>query len=248
MSKSGLNDFLLEVIHNESVASVLAVTEKNLHSIFRLTKSDDDFRSAVTEENLTQCFKYTREIVCCFDGDKAGEKAAWQGVENIMKVIKDGDIISFVFLPDNNDPDNIIEKGGKKLWEKYVEKKVSIEEFIYNKFSKESDLKTAAGKTQYIQKVESLLDKLQAKILKRILSDSLKDKVGAKFETKQENIIKPSRNLSPKTTSPLQKSILILMHHPDISIDEKLLNDSRIENNAGIILLKSIFKPDHPLL
>ena len=30
MSKSGLNDFLLEVIHNESVASVLAVTEKNL--------------------------------------------------------------------------------------------------------------------------------------------------------------------------------------------------------------------------
>ena len=30
MSKSGLNDFLLKVIHNESVASVLAVTEKNL--------------------------------------------------------------------------------------------------------------------------------------------------------------------------------------------------------------------------
>ena len=30
MSKSGLNDFLLEVIHNESVTSVLAITEKNL--------------------------------------------------------------------------------------------------------------------------------------------------------------------------------------------------------------------------
>jgi hypothetical protein len=31
------------------------------------------------------------------------------------------------------------------------------------------------------------------------------------------------------------------MHHPDISIDENLLNDSRIENNTGVILLKSIF-------
>ena len=30
MSKSGLNDFLLEVIHNESFTSVLAITEKNL--------------------------------------------------------------------------------------------------------------------------------------------------------------------------------------------------------------------------
>ena len=30
MSKSGLNDFLIEVIHNESVTSVLAITEKNL--------------------------------------------------------------------------------------------------------------------------------------------------------------------------------------------------------------------------
>ena len=219
----------------EGYMDVIALHQANIENVVAT------LGTAVTEENLTQCFKYTREIICCFDGDKAGEKAAWQGVENIMKVIKDGDIISFVFLPDNNDPDNIIEKGGKQLWEKYVEKKVSVEEFIYNKFSKESDLKTAAGKTQYIQKVESLLDKLQAKILKRILSDSLKDKVGAKFETKQENIIKPSRNLSPKTTSPLQKSILILMHHPDISIDENLLNDSRIENNAGIILLKSIF-------
>ena len=30
MNKSGLNDFLLEVIHNESVTSVLAITKKNL--------------------------------------------------------------------------------------------------------------------------------------------------------------------------------------------------------------------------
>lgn len=218
----------------EGYMDVIALHQANIENVVAT------LGTAVTEENLTQCFKYTREIICCFDGDKAGEKAAWQGVENIMKVIKDGNVISFVFLPDNNDPDNIVEKGGKKLWEQHVEKKVSIEEFIYNKFSKESDLKTAAGKTQYIQKVETLLDKLQAKILKRILSDSLRDKVGAKYEPKQENVKSPSKFFSPKTTSPLQKSILILMHHPDINIEENLINDSRIENNTGVILLKSI--------
>ena len=115
--------------------------------------------TAVTQENLTQCFKYTNEIICCFDGDTAGEKAAWQGVENIIPVIKDGDVISFVFLPRDQDPDDIIKQGGSQLWDDNISKKVSIEEFIFRKFSKEFDLDTATGKTQYLKKIEELLKK-----------------------------------------------------------------------------------------
>ena len=196
--------------------------------------------TAVTQENLIQCFKYTREIICCFDGDKAGEKAAWQGVENIMPVIKDGDAISFVFLPENHDPDNIIEKGGIKLWNECVNKKISIEEFIYIKFSKESDLNTAAGKTQYLQKADALLNKLNAKILKDIIYEFLKEKVGVKYiaeNHKQKTIV---NNKQYKTTSPLQKAILILLHNPNIKINEDLINDFRIKDNQGVVLLKSI--------
>ena len=196
--------------------------------------------TAVTQENLVQCFKYTKEIICCFDGDKAGEKAAWQGVENIMPVINDGDVISFVFLPENNDPDNIIEKGGEKLWKEHVSKKISIEEFIYKKFSTESDLKTAVGKTQYLKKVDNLLKNLSAKILKDILSESLRDMIGAKYISKEKNSITNVKVKKYKTTSPLQKAILVLMHHPKMKIDESLVNDNRIKDNAGVVLLKSI--------
>ena len=198
--------------------------------------------TAVTQENLLQCFKYTKEIICCFDGDAAGEKAAWQGVENIMPVIKDGDTISFVFLPKNSDPDNIIKEGGKNLWENHINKKISIEDFIYNKFSSESDIKTAAGKTQYIKKVNKILEKLNAKILKGFLSDSLKERVGAKYisEQKNTNVIQNFKN--NKSTSPLQKAILILLNHPDIKLDIDIVNDERISENKGIILLKSIIK------
>ena len=195
--------------------------------------------TAVTKENLIQCFKYTREIICCFDGDQAGKKAAWQGVENIMPVIKDGDAISFVFLPDNYDPDNIIEKGGKNLWDENIGKKISIEEFIYQKLSREFDLSNAAGKTQYLQKVDSLLKHLNAEILKDIIYEFLKDKVGAKYfpDNKSQNI---TRNTKYKANSPLQKAILILMHNPSINVDENLVNDNRIKDNQGIILLKSM--------
>ena len=198
--------------------------------------------TAVTQENLLQCFKYTKEIICCFDGDQAGKKAAWQGVENIMPIIKDGDVISFVFLPEGKDPDNIVNKGGKNHWNELVNKKISLEDFIYNKFSSESDINTAAGKTQYIQKVDKLLDKLNAKILKTIISNSLKEKVGAKYiiDNKGNEIIQ-KRKIT-KSASPLQKAILILMHNPNIEVDESIVNDSRIEKNQGIIMLKSIIK------
>ena len=198
--------------------------------------------TAVTNENLTQCFKYTKEIICCFDGDKAGEKAAWQGVENIMPVIKDGDVISFVFLPENNDPDNIIEKGGEELWNKYVNKKISIEEFIYKKFSKESDLSTAVGKTQYLQKIDNLLQKLNAKILKNMLHETLSEKIGAKYTPMEENKKNSTKIKKYKAVSPLQKAILTLMHHPKIEIDETLIDDKRINDNPGIVLLKSIIE------
>ena len=48
--------------------------------------------TSITQEHLAQCFRYTNEIVFCFDGDLAGAKAAWRGVENVIPIIRD-DII-----------------------------------------------------------------------------------------------------------------------------------------------------------
>ncbi len=198
--------------------------------------------TAVSKENLTQCFNYTKEIICCFDGDKAGEKAAWQGVENIMPVIKDGDVISFVFLPKDSDPDNIIEKGGQKLWQQQIKNKISIEEFIYRRFSKEFDLSTATGKTQYLKKINLLLANLNAKILKNMLLVSLNEKIGSKYNDTKENSYSKTKQNKYKTSSPLQKAILILMHHPNISIDEKLIRDNHLKDNIGVNIIKSILE------
>ena len=220
----------------EGYMDVIALTQAGIKNVVAT------LGTAVTQDNLIQCFKYTREIICCFDGDNAGEKAAWQGVENIMSVLKDGDIISFVFLPKDTDPDNIIKNGGKALWDKTISKKISLEDFIYNKFSLESDMKTATGKTEYIKKVNNLLKNLNAKILKGFLSESLKEKAGAKYISDQKKTKAVTNLKNNKSSSPLQKAILILMNHPHIKIDYDIVNDDRISDNKGVILLKSIIK------
>lgn len=197
--------------------------------------------TAVTTENLEQCFRYTKEIICCFDGDKAGQDAAWKGVNNIMSIFKDGNEINFIFFPDGKDPDDIVNNGGKDLWHKYTKDKISIEDYIHKKLSSEINLNSAAGKTQYLKKVDDLLRPLKAPIFRKMLHQSLSSKVNSENSTsKYDNKTNKSKNSTKIANTPLQRAILILLHHPSIKIDYDLLEDKRIAHNPGIELIKEI--------
>ena len=76
--------------------------------------------TAISQSHLLNCFKYSKEIIFAFDGDEAGQKAAWRSVEQLLPVIKDGYEASFYFLPDNLDPDSFVSKFGKDGWEKKI--------------------------------------------------------------------------------------------------------------------------------
>tara|TARA_B100000925_G_scaffold142817_1_gene106999 strand:- start:543 stop:2258 length:1716 start_codon:yes stop_codon:yes gene_type:complete len=197
--------------------------------------------TAVTTENLEQCFRYTKEIICCFDGDKAGQDAAWKGVNNIMSIFKDGNEINFIFFPDGKDPDDIVNNGGKDLWHKYTKDKISIEDYIHKKLSSEINLNSAAGKTQYLKKVDDLLRPLKAPIFRKMLHQSLSSKVNSENSTsKYDNKTNKSKTSTKIANTPLQRAILILLHHPSIKIDYDLLEDKRIAHNPGIELIKEI--------
>ena len=74
-----------------------------------------------------------------------------------------------------------------------------------------------------------------------MLHESLNEKIGAKYLSQADNVsIKKKTKKNFTTSSPLQKAILILLHHPNLKIDQDLLQDNRISDNKGVILIKSI--------
>ena len=225
-------DFLFIV---EGYMDVIALHQEGIKNVVAT------LGTAVTTENLEQCFRYTKEIICCFDGDKAGQDAAWKGVNNIMSIFKDGNEINFIFFPDGKDPDDIVNNGGKDLWHKYTKDKISIEDYIHKKLSSEINLNSAAGKTQYLKKVDDLLRPLKAPIFRKMLHQSLSSKVNSENSTsKYDNKTNKSKNSTKIANTPLQRAILILLHHPSIKIDYDLLEDKRIAHNPGIELIKEI--------
>ena len=70
--------------------------------------------TALTEEQLGLLWKMTDEPILCFDGDKAGQRAAFRAVDMAMPRLKPGKSLRFAMLPDGQDPDDLYRSGGKE--------------------------------------------------------------------------------------------------------------------------------------
>jgi len=69
--------------------------------------------TALTEDQLTLLWKMADEPVLCFDGDKAGLRAAYRAVDLAMPRLKPGKSLKFAMLPEGQDPDDLARSGGR---------------------------------------------------------------------------------------------------------------------------------------
>ncbi len=69
--------------------------------------------TALTEEQLGYLWKMSDEPLLCFDGDKAGQRAAYRAVDLAMPRLRPGKSIRFALLPEGQDPDDLIRSGGR---------------------------------------------------------------------------------------------------------------------------------------
>ena len=70
--------------------------------------------TALTEEQLALLWKMADEPVLCFDGDKAGLRAAYRAVELAMPRLKPGKSLKFALLPEGQDPDDLARSAGRE--------------------------------------------------------------------------------------------------------------------------------------
>ena len=73
--------------------------------------------TAITPFHIQKLLRQSDDVVFCFDGDDAGRKAAWRALENALAQLADGKNVSFLFLPENEDPDSYIRNFGKEAFE-----------------------------------------------------------------------------------------------------------------------------------
>jgi DNA primase len=70
--------------------------------------------TALTERQLQILWRIADEPILCFDGDKAGVRAAWRAADLALPLIQPGKSLRFALLPSGQDPDDLVRSGGRE--------------------------------------------------------------------------------------------------------------------------------------
>ncbi len=70
--------------------------------------------TALTEEQLVELWRMADEPILCFDGDNAGQRAAFRAAERALPLLKPGKSVRFAVLPTGEDPDSLIAGQGAR--------------------------------------------------------------------------------------------------------------------------------------
>jgi len=126
--------------------------------------------TASTPDHIARLLRLADEIVFAFDGDNAGRKAAWRALENSLPQAQDGKLISFLFLPEGEDPDSFVQSQGAAAFRKLCDQAMPLSDFLFAELTAQTDLSSQEGKVRLATLAKPYLAKLtQAPLLARAM-------------------------------------------------------------------------------
>jgi DNA primase len=88
--------------------------------------------TALTESQLHELWRIAPEPLLCFDGDAAGQRAAWRAAERALPLLTPGYSVRFVTLPTGEDPDSLIASQGAEAMAKLLETARPLDAVIWD--------------------------------------------------------------------------------------------------------------------
>ena len=128
--------------------------------------------TATTAEHLEQIFRYASEVVFCFDGDKAGRRAAWRALETALPLLSEGRKAGFLFLPQGDDPDSLVRREGSARFES-PEHITPLSSFLFDELAARADISSMDGRAQLVALARPLIGKVPAGPFRQLLSQHL---------------------------------------------------------------------------
>ena len=181
--------------------------------------------TATTTTHVSKLLKQVDRVVFCFDGDAAGQKAAWRALENSLDVLADNKRLGFVFLPAEDDPDSYVRRHGKVAFEQRVSEAMPLSDFLLRELARRSDLTTAEGRAQLIHEAKPLLGRLPTPLLRLQLVKRLAEASG--FAQSEVERLCDLRSYAPPAPAKVQRNapslsrslLRALLHAPSLAVD-----------------------------
>ena len=155
--------------------------------------------TSLTDKQILTLNQFFDDIIICFDGDESGYKAALRAAENSIKELKPEKQISFLFLPDKEDPDSYINKNGKKNFIDFTKQsKISIHQFIFTHYKKQTK-NNPSSLAIFEKKLRSITNTIKDEFIKKYVLEYFLEKIAEltphSNQNKKKFLIKRTKSL-----------------------------------------------------
>ncbi len=129
--------------------------------------------TSTSQDHLELLFRFTSELVLCFDGDSAGQMAAWRAISSVFPALKAGRQIRIMLLPAHHDPDSLVKEEGKGQFTERINTAQALSEYFFEHFTKDLKLAEFENRSTLKDEAEEYLKKLPIGAFRELMFDKL---------------------------------------------------------------------------
>ena len=234
------------IIVVEGYMDVIALHEKGVKNVVAT------LGTAVTSNHVSKLMRFSNNIFFAFDGDLAGEKAAWKALKNVLPIIREDTRIKFVFFESGDDPDSYVNKHGEKGFKELLKTGQTLSEYFFSEIKKVDDINTVEGRSKIASHASDLIRTINNIPLKEAyISETskiceipieklvLKPNQPKPYQRSQEQMNQDKANQSSNTKK--TASIYLIIH--SVLSDRSLAKDpifDQIKEDSSIHFLKEL--------
>jgi DNA primase len=140
--------------------------------------------TALTEEQLGILWKMADEPILCFDGDKAGQRAAYRAADLALPRLRPGKSLRFALLPEGQDPDDLFRSGGKEAIDDVLKGAGPLAQMLWTREVEASSLDTPERRAALEAKIKTLVQGIGDEAVRKYYAQD--------FEGRLRNLMQPN--------------------------------------------------------
>ena len=197
----------------EGYMDVIAVTSANVAGALA------PLGTAMTEQQMTLVWKLHDEPVLCFDGDKAGQKAAMRAIERILPILEPGKSVRIAEMPAGQDPDDILQKDGPETLKAIITSATSLADALWTRTALHYRLDEPTSRAAFFQVMRDMVRTITHNQTRQAYGDEIEHRIGMFRQTLRTSAggYQPQARIRRPQTgakSRLSAMLALLISHP----------------------------------
>jgi DNA primase len=137
--------------------------------------------TALTENQLALLWKMADEPILCFDGDKAGQKAAWRAADLALPHLLPGKSLRFALLPEGQDPDDLARTSGRAAIEEVIGAARGLAEVIWSREIEGGSFATPERRAALEKRIGEISNSIRDEVVRRYYRQDLGERLQRSF-------------------------------------------------------------------